>query len=84
MAETVTASYDEQREICQALVSWIRTLDRNGAIDCVPLDARPVAEHHASLKPAWTRPARAGDRNWSAASAVSALPQRFPTCSRSA
>ncbi|MBI4565940.1 MAG: MBL fold metallo-hydrolase [Planctomycetes bacterium] len=38
-----TALYDEQCEICQAGVTWIRLLDRRGLVRCVPIDAQRLA-----------------------------------------
>lgn len=48
----LTAVYDEQCEICQAAVSWIKTLDRRGAIRCVPIQGGALADVHPALNPA--------------------------------
>ncbi len=45
----VTAIYDGQCEICQAAVSWIRVLDKRGAVRCVAIQDGPLAVVHPSL-----------------------------------
>jgi glyoxylase-like metal-dependent hydrolase (beta-lactamase superfamily II)/predicted DCC family thiol-disulfide oxidoreductase YuxK len=45
----ITAIYDGQCEICQAAVSWIRVLDRQGAVRCVAIQDGPLAAVHPSL-----------------------------------
>jgi glyoxylase-like metal-dependent hydrolase (beta-lactamase superfamily II)/predicted DCC family thiol-disulfide oxidoreductase YuxK len=35
--------YDGQCEICQSCVAWLRTLDRAGRTDCVPIDPETLA-----------------------------------------
>lgn len=44
------ALYDGQCEICQAGVSWIRALDRDGAIACTALQDGPVEQLHPELR----------------------------------
>ncbi|HEY2640531.1 MAG TPA: DUF393 domain-containing protein, partial [Streptosporangiaceae bacterium] len=36
-------------EICQAAVSWIRLLDRHGAVSCVAIQDGPLADVHPAL-----------------------------------
>ncbi|HEY2639133.1 MAG TPA: DCC1-like thiol-disulfide oxidoreductase family protein, partial [Streptosporangiaceae bacterium] len=43
------AVYDAQCEICQAAVSWIRLLDRHGAVSCVAIQDGPLADVHPAL-----------------------------------
>jgi glyoxylase-like metal-dependent hydrolase (beta-lactamase superfamily II)/predicted DCC family thiol-disulfide oxidoreductase YuxK len=45
----LTAVYDGQCEICQAAVSWIRMLDRRGAVRCVAIQDGPLVEVHPAL-----------------------------------
>jgi glyoxylase-like metal-dependent hydrolase (beta-lactamase superfamily II)/predicted DCC family thiol-disulfide oxidoreductase YuxK len=45
----LTAVYDGQCEICQAAVSWIRMLDRRGAVRCVAIQDGPLADVHPAL-----------------------------------
>src|SRR5260370_27805829 len=45
----LTAGYDGQCEICQAAVSWIRLLDRRGAVRCVALQDGSLADVHPEL-----------------------------------
>src|SRR5260370_9612998 len=45
----LTAVYDGQCEICQAAVSWIRMLDRRGAMRCVALQDGSLADVHPEL-----------------------------------
>jgi predicted DCC family thiol-disulfide oxidoreductase YuxK len=45
----LTAVYDGQCEICQAAVSWIRLLDRRGAVRCVAITDGPLADVHPAL-----------------------------------
>jgi glyoxylase-like metal-dependent hydrolase (beta-lactamase superfamily II)/predicted DCC family thiol-disulfide oxidoreductase YuxK len=45
----LTAVYDGQCEICQAAVSWIRALDRRGAVRCVAIQDGPLADVHPAL-----------------------------------
>src|SRR5260370_18989744 len=47
----VAAVYDGQCEICQAAVSWIRMLDRRGAVRCVAIQDGPLADVHPALTP---------------------------------
>jgi glyoxylase-like metal-dependent hydrolase (beta-lactamase superfamily II)/predicted DCC family thiol-disulfide oxidoreductase YuxK len=48
----LTAVYDEQCEICQAAVSWIRLLDRRGVVKCVAIQSGALADVHPALDPA--------------------------------
>jgi glyoxylase-like metal-dependent hydrolase (beta-lactamase superfamily II)/predicted DCC family thiol-disulfide oxidoreductase YuxK len=45
----LTAVYDGQCEICQAAVSWIRLLDRRGAVRCVAITDGPLTDVHPEL-----------------------------------
>src|SRR5260370_2438872 len=45
----LTAVYDGQCEICQAAVSWIRMLDRRGAMRSVALQDVSLADVHPEL-----------------------------------
>lgn len=45
----ILALYDEQCELCQASVSWIRVLDRRGAVRCVPVQGTDLAALHPGL-----------------------------------
>jgi glyoxylase-like metal-dependent hydrolase (beta-lactamase superfamily II)/predicted DCC family thiol-disulfide oxidoreductase YuxK len=45
----LTAVYDAQCEICQAAVSWIRALDRRGAVRCVAVQDGALADLHPAL-----------------------------------
>jgi glyoxylase-like metal-dependent hydrolase (beta-lactamase superfamily II)/predicted DCC family thiol-disulfide oxidoreductase YuxK len=44
----IAALYDEQCEVCQAGVAWIRLLDRDCLVDCIPL-ADGFSHAHAEL-----------------------------------
>lgn len=48
----VIALYDSQCEVCQAGVSWIRALDRDGAVTCTALQDGPVEQLHPGLREA--------------------------------
>ena len=50
MGSTVTAIYDEQCEICQAMVSWIHLLDPDGVVSCTPLDPERLGDLHPDLE----------------------------------
>jgi hydroxyacylglutathione hydrolase len=41
--------YDEQCEICQAGVSWLKTLDRRRRVVCHPIDPESLSHVHKSL-----------------------------------
>ena len=49
MGQPTIALYDQQCEICQAMVSWIQLLDPSGEIACVPIDPDRLTEHHPDL-----------------------------------
>src|SRR5713226_5375966 len=42
--------YDDQCEICQAGVSWLRVLDRRRRVDCLPIDAESLLRIHPALE----------------------------------
>ncbi len=42
MADRTLVFYDSQCEICQAGVSWLRLLDREGRTECIPIDGDSV------------------------------------------
>ncbi len=44
-APTVKVFYDDQCEICQASVSWLRLLDRKGRAECVGIHPETVAPY---------------------------------------
>ena len=44
------AIYDEQCEICQAFVSWLKLLDRDGKVAAVPIVPEWLAAIHPSLE----------------------------------
>jgi glyoxylase-like metal-dependent hydrolase (beta-lactamase superfamily II)/predicted DCC family thiol-disulfide oxidoreductase YuxK len=44
------AIYDEQCEICQAFVSWLRLLDRHGKVAALPIDSELLPTIHPSLE----------------------------------
>jgi predicted DCC family thiol-disulfide oxidoreductase YuxK len=41
--------YDEQCEICQAFVAWLRLLDRRHRVDCFPIDPPRWHDFHPHL-----------------------------------
>jgi len=43
------AIYDEQCEICQSGVSWLRALDRRNCVAAVPIDPENLSRIHTSL-----------------------------------
>ncbi|MBZ5553434.1 MAG: DCC1-like thiol-disulfide oxidoreductase family protein [Acidobacteriia bacterium] len=45
-----TAIYDEQCEICQAYVSWLRILDRHHRVRCVAIEPRRLKKLHPGLQ----------------------------------
>jgi glyoxylase-like metal-dependent hydrolase (beta-lactamase superfamily II)/predicted DCC family thiol-disulfide oxidoreductase YuxK len=47
----LTAVYDGQCEVCQAAVSWIRMLDRRGAVRCVAIQDGLLTDVHPALTP---------------------------------
>jgi glyoxylase-like metal-dependent hydrolase (beta-lactamase superfamily II)/predicted DCC family thiol-disulfide oxidoreductase YuxK len=44
------AIYDEQCEICQAFISWLKLLDRHGKVTAVPIVPELLAAIHPSLE----------------------------------
>lgn len=44
------AIYDEQCEICQAFVSWLRLLDRHAKVAALPIDPEMLPLIHPALK----------------------------------
>ncbi len=49
MSGRYIALYDGQCEICRASIGWVRFLDRDGIVDCVPLESVELAELHPEL-----------------------------------
>jgi glyoxylase-like metal-dependent hydrolase (beta-lactamase superfamily II)/predicted DCC family thiol-disulfide oxidoreductase YuxK len=49
MPSRYKALYDDQCEVCQAFVSWIRLLDRQNLVDCLPIEPGRLAELHPGL-----------------------------------
>ena len=45
-----TVLYDEQCEICQACVSWLKTLDRENKTICLPISAEAISTVDSRLK----------------------------------
>jgi predicted DCC family thiol-disulfide oxidoreductase YuxK len=43
MAKRYAVLYDEQCEVCQAFVAWLRLLDRSRRVDCVPIGPASLA-----------------------------------------
>ena len=43
------AIYDEQCEICQAFVSWLRLLDRRGRVHALPIEPHSLPGLHSTL-----------------------------------
>ena len=41
--------YDDQCEICQAFVSWLRLLDRQGLTEIVPIEIGTVQRHGLTM-----------------------------------
>jgi len=46
-AATIQVFYDDQCEICQACVSWLRLLDRHGRAECIGIHPETLAAHPA-------------------------------------
>jgi hydroxyacylglutathione hydrolase len=44
-----TVLYDSQCEVCQTGASWLRVLDRQGLVDCVPLSGEAIARFDPRL-----------------------------------
>lgn len=44
-APTIQVFYDDQCEICQACVSWLRLLDRHGCAECIGVQPETLAAH---------------------------------------
>ncbi len=42
--------YDGQCEVCQACVSWLKVLDRDGKTLCLPISAETLASTHTRLR----------------------------------
>jgi glyoxylase-like metal-dependent hydrolase (beta-lactamase superfamily II)/predicted DCC family thiol-disulfide oxidoreductase YuxK len=77
------AIYDEQCEVCQAFVSWLRLLDRKGQVLALPITPEVLAQVHPDLElDACLRelhvitPAGAIRRGWDA---VATLARLFPS-----
>jgi ribonuclease/clavin/mitogillin len=41
--------YDEQCEICQSLVAWLKTLDHSGKASCLPISTKTLSENDSRL-----------------------------------
>lgn len=50
MRSSCTVLYDGQCEICLAGVSWLRSLDPRGLVDCIPIEPRLLPSLHPSLR----------------------------------
>jgi len=46
----LVALYDGQCEVCQASVTWLRLLDRNGQVEATALETADIAALHPSLR----------------------------------
>ncbi len=49
MARHYAVLYDDQCEICQSFVAWLRLLDRRHRIDCLPIDPAVLHDLHPHL-----------------------------------
>jgi glyoxylase-like metal-dependent hydrolase (beta-lactamase superfamily II)/predicted DCC family thiol-disulfide oxidoreductase YuxK len=81
-SERYQVFYDEQCEICQAGVSWLRLLDRRQRVDCLPLDpellqaAHPLLELERCLRELHV--VSPDGRIWTGWDAVALLARLFP------